>query len=105
MHDSTAELLPRGLRATAVVFPRRPLPLPAPRFVPRAPLQVEEGTPFARWQRAGRLTLPPDDSAVAMYGEASALLRTAGYEHYEVRATHRRRREQQFEHWKQGCLA
>ncbi|GIL43165.1 hypothetical protein Vafri_964 [Volvox africanus] len=47
-------------------------------------LQVEEGTPFDRWQRVGRLRLPPDDAAVEMYSEASELLRAGGYEHYEV---------------------
>ncbi|KAG2495696.1 hypothetical protein HYH03_006296 [Edaphochlamys debaryana] len=56
-------------------------------------LQVEEGTPFERWRRAGRLALPPDDAAVEMYGTASELLGAAGFEHYEVsnyaRAGHR----------------
>ncbi|EFJ52010.1 hypothetical protein VOLCADRAFT_42214, partial [Volvox carteri f. nagariensis] len=56
----------------------------APDHVSVYDLQVEEGTPFSRWQRAGRLRLPPDDAAVEMYGEASELLRAAGYEHYEV---------------------
>ncbi|GLC51316.1 hypothetical protein PLESTB_000489300 [Pleodorina starrii] len=56
----------------------------APDHVSVYDLQVEEGTPFERWQRAGRLRLPPDDAAVEMYGEASELLRAAGYEHYEV---------------------
>ncbi|GIL72807.1 hypothetical protein Vretimale_4490 [Volvox reticuliferus] len=56
----------------------------APDHVSVYDLQVEEGTPFERWQRAGQLRLPPDDAAVEMYGEASELLRAAGYEHYEV---------------------
>ncbi|KAG2442811.1 hypothetical protein HXX76_002890 [Chlamydomonas incerta] len=47
-------------------------------------LQVEEGTPFERWQRAGRLRLPADEAAVEMYGTASRLLTAAGFEHYEV---------------------
>ena len=45
---------------------------------------MEEGTPFERWQRAGRLRLPADEAAVEMYGKASQVLTAAGFEHYEV---------------------
>jgi len=47
-------------------------------------LQVEEGTPFARWYNQGQSPLPKDDDAAAMYAEASSVLGQAGYEHYEV---------------------
>lgn len=46
--------------------------------------QVEEGTPFARWQASGRIRMPPDEDAAAMYAQASSTLREAGYQHYEV---------------------
>jgi coproporphyrinogen III oxidase-like Fe-S oxidoreductase len=48
-------------------------------------LQVEEGTPFARWYQPGKKPLPDDDAAWQMYAAASTTLRAAGYEHYEVR--------------------
>ena len=47
-------------------------------------MQVEEGTPFARWYSPGRAPLPEEDSAAEMYRMASRTLRAAGYEHYEV---------------------
>jgi oxygen-independent coproporphyrinogen-3 oxidase len=47
-------------------------------------LQVEEGTPFARWYRPGAAPLPADDAAAGMFEDASAALRAAGYEHYEL---------------------
>lgn len=47
-------------------------------------LQVEAGTPFGRWRDQGRLSFPDDSSGAAMYTDASAMLRKAGYEHYEV---------------------
>ena len=51
-------------------------------------LMLEEGTPFHRRGRAG-LGLPADEDtadeqAVALWEQASATLRTAGYEHYEI---------------------
>ncbi len=51
-------------------------------------LMLEEGTPFARRGRAA-LGLPADeeeadDRAVALWEQASATLRAAGYEHYEI---------------------
>ncbi len=47
-------------------------------------LQIEEHTPFARQYRPGVAPLPTEETAAAMYGQASKLLRSAGYEHYEV---------------------
>lgn len=46
-------------------------------------LQLEEGTPFAR-RGASALSLPDDDEVAARYELAAALLREAGYEHYEI---------------------
>ena len=51
-------------------------------------LIIEEGTPFGRRGRAA-LGLPEDDEtadeqAAAFYEQASAYLRSAGYEHYEI---------------------
>lgn len=37
--------------------------------------QVEAGTPFERWQAAGRLSFPDDDEGAAMYADASRMLR------------------------------
>ena len=48
-------------------------------------LQVEEGTPFARWYSPGAHPLPSDSDAARMFRDASEVLRTeGGYEHYEV---------------------
>ena len=47
-------------------------------------LQLEEGTPFARWHDQGKINTPPDEDAAAMYAEAVSTLTGAGYEHYEV---------------------
>ncbi len=51
-------------------------------------LMLEEGTPFHRRGRAG-LGLPrdeeeADEQAVTLWEQASAILREAGYEHYEI---------------------
>ena len=58
-------------------------------------LQVEKGTAFYRWYGEddggrseapanGRQPLPDEDASARMFREASATLRDAGYEHYEV---------------------
>lgn len=47
-------------------------------------LQIEEHTPFARQYRPGVAPLPTEETAAAMYGQASKILRNAGFEHYEV---------------------
>ena len=46
--------------------------------------QVEEGTPFARWYQPGAAPLPSEGAAAGQLRTASARLRAAGYEHYEV---------------------
>ena len=47
-------------------------------------LQVEEGTPFARMYKPGVSPLPTDEDSARMYAAASVILRSAGYEHYEI---------------------
>src|SRR5579862_8413591 len=47
-------------------------------------LIVEPRTTFDLLRRRGRLALPEDDLVADMYDVASELLRTAGFEHYEV---------------------
>jgi oxygen-independent coproporphyrinogen-3 oxidase len=62
-------------------------------------LQVEEGTPFARWygkdgdsrsaappssSSSSSRSLPDEDAGTAMYEQASEALRAAGYERYEL---------------------
>lgn len=47
-------------------------------------LQLEEGTPFAKWHDQGKITTPPDEVSAEMYAVAVATLTGAGYEHYEV---------------------
>ncbi len=57
-----------------------------PEHVSAYSLQVEEGTPFGRRAREGRLTglLPGDDTVAEMYALARETLSAAGYEHYEI---------------------
>lgn len=47
-------------------------------------LKVEAGTPFACQEQAGLLPLPDEDTAVAMLEAANGVLKSAGYEHYEI---------------------
>ena len=47
-------------------------------------LQIEEGTLFHRWFKAGQEPLPSDDKSAELYCTASRRLREAGFEHYEV---------------------
>ena len=47
-------------------------------------LQVETGTAFGRWYSAGSFPLPPEDAAATMYERASEVLRSHGFDHYEV---------------------
>ncbi len=72
----------------------------APPHVSVYDLQIEEGTPFARWYEAGAAPLPPDDDAAEMFADAASMLTAAGYEHYEVsnyaRMGHRSRHNQQY---------
>lgn len=47
-------------------------------------LIVEEGTPFAAWERAGLIELPSVDLQAEMYRAAIKRLTAAGFEHYEI---------------------
>lgn len=47
-------------------------------------LQIEKGTPFSRLYRPGVKPLPSDKEAAYMYSAASEVLRSAGYDHYEI---------------------
>jgi putative oxygen-independent coproporphyrinogen III oxidase len=47
-------------------------------------LTLEEGTPFHRWVREGKLPGPDPDLAADMYHYAQELLADAGYHHYEI---------------------
>ena len=47
-------------------------------------LQVEEGTPFYRLYREGKLPLPTEDEELAMYQLAQRYMAEAGYRQYEV---------------------
>jgi oxygen-independent coproporphyrinogen III oxidase len=48
------------------------------------PLSIEPKTVFAKKWRENLLSVPEDESVVAMYGLACEMLSSAGYEHYEV---------------------
>lgn len=65
----------------ATLLYTRPTP---PYFYPPHHMQIEDGTPFARWHDQGKLSFPGDEAAAAMYSEAASQLTAAGYEHYEV---------------------
>jgi coproporphyrinogen III oxidase-like Fe-S oxidoreductase len=56
----------------------------APHHLSVYDLQIEKGTRFAKKYRPGEAPLPLEETAAAMYAAASATLRGAGYEHYEV---------------------
>ena len=56
----------------------------APQHISIYGLQVEEGTPFARAQAAGRLALPSDEESEAMYDYMTTALPVAGYARYEI---------------------
>ncbi len=56
----------------------------APQHVSVYDLQVEPGTAFGRWYRPNERPLPSDEESADMYRLASATLRAAGFEHYEV---------------------
>lgn len=47
-------------------------------------LTVEEGTPFGRLAREGRLRTPGEEEDRAMYAAAKGALARKGYEHYEI---------------------
>lgn len=47
-------------------------------------LAVEEGTPFAELEEAGKLSLPDEDVAADMYEKSAEILGANGYEQYEI---------------------
>ncbi len=47
-------------------------------------LTLEEGTPFAKWHREGKLVVPDDDAAADMYDLARDMLAERGFAHYEI---------------------
>ncbi len=47
-------------------------------------LKVEQGTPFAKWQEQGLLSLPGEDAEGDMYDAVCAELERHGFIHYEV---------------------
>ena len=63
-------------------------------------LQVEQRTAFGRWYEPGAHPLPTEEDAANMYRDASAALRDAGFDHYEVsnfaRPGHRSRHNQAY---------
>jgi len=56
----------------------------APEHISAYGLTVEEGTPFHRMEREGRLHLPDEEVGAAMFRETGEFLEWAGYEHYEI---------------------
>ena len=56
----------------------------APEHLSLYALTLEEGTPLRRWVTDGRLPEPDPDLAADMYDLARAVLRDAGYQHYEI---------------------
>lgn len=48
------------------------------------PLQLEEGTPFARMEEAGDMEVPDEDFQAQCMDLAAEVLKEAGYERYEV---------------------
>ena len=75
--------LPGQTRAGLEASVRQALAL-APQHISIYGLQVEEGTPFARAQAAGRLVLPSDEESEAMYDYMTTALPAAGYARYEI---------------------
>lgn len=55
-----------------------------PQHVSAYALTVEHGTPFGRWAGRGLLDLPSDDLAAEMYELVTEMLKSAGYEQYEI---------------------
>ncbi len=47
-------------------------------------LTLEHGTPFGRWSKRGLLPIPDPDVAADMYEWAAGILKTAGFEQYEI---------------------
>jgi putative oxygen-independent coproporphyrinogen III oxidase len=58
--------------------------LASPAHISVYDLQIEEGTLFNKWYKAGEFPLPSDDKAAEFYRIASKKLREAGFAHYEI---------------------
>lgn len=56
----------------------------APEHISAYGLTIEEGTPLARQEASGSLSLPDEELAAAMFDETIRVLTAAGYEHYEI---------------------
>lgn len=56
----------------------------APEHISVYGLTVEEGTPYGRLYQEGRLAKLPEDDEIEMYSAAVALLKEAGWVHYEI---------------------
>jgi oxygen-independent coproporphyrinogen-3 oxidase len=56
----------------------------APEHISAYALTVEEGTPFHRLDREGKLALPEEEAAVRMFQATAEFLRDTGYEQYEI---------------------
>lgn len=72
----------------------------APEHVSFYGLTIHEGTPFHALHASGALALPDDEVQAEMYLAGCALLRAAGFEHYEIsnfaRPGHRSRHNQRY---------
>jgi len=56
----------------------------APEHLSCYALTLEDEVPMARWVRAGRLTLPDEETVARQYELAEDRLAAAGYTHYEI---------------------
>jgi len=56
----------------------------APQHISIYELTIEEGTPFARQQERGELTLPDEDTALRMLEETRQMTAAAGFRRYEI---------------------
>lgn len=56
----------------------------APEHISTYALQLEPGTPLGSMVQSGRLSLPDEDSTVAMFQMAMTYLPEHGYDHYEI---------------------
>ena len=57
---------------------------PPPEHISAYSLIVEEGTPFADWEREGRLDVPDEECERRMYEETKRILEKAGFHRYEI---------------------
>lgn len=57
---------------------------PPPEHISAYSLIVEEGTPFAEWEKEGRLDVPDEDTERFMYEDTKRILGEAGFYRYEI---------------------